>query len=77
MRDHLKKQMEEKCAELKRHLAIKAKEADFAREVDRLALSGDRDLRIQHSKSMRVYRDENKRVSDPCIHYASTDNVLC
>lgn len=69
--------MEEKCAELKRHLASKAKEAEFAREVDRHALSGDREQRIQHSKAMTVYRDENKRVSDPFIHYASTDNVLC
>lgn len=63
LREQLKKQMEEKCTALKLQLASKVKEAEYLREVDHLALSSERDLRIQHSKAMTAYRDENKRVS--------------
>ncbi|KAA8590886.1 uncharacterized protein LOC116692586 isoform X1 [Etheostoma spectabile] len=64
LREQLKKQMEEKCAALKLQLASKVKEAVYLREVDRLALSSERDLRIQHSKAMTAYRDENKRLME-------------
>ncbi|KAF3860641.1 hypothetical protein F7725_000896 [Dissostichus mawsoni] len=62
--EHLKRQMEEKCISLKLHVASKVKEAENLREVDRLALSGERELRIQHSKAMTAYRDENKRLME-------------
>lgn len=62
LREQLKKQMEEKCIALKLQLASKVKEAEHNREVDHLALSSDREQRIQHSKAMTAYRDENKRV---------------
>ncbi|KAK5894897.1 hypothetical protein CesoFtcFv8_011542 [Champsocephalus esox] len=62
--EHLKRQMEEKCISLKLHVASKGKEAENLREVDRLALSGERELRIQHSKAMTAYRDENKRLME-------------
>lgn len=62
IREQLKGQMAEKCAELKMHLTNKVKEADNMREVDRCDLSRDRDRWIQHRKAMTVFRDENKRV---------------
>lgn len=62
LREQLKRQMEEKCVALKLQLASKVKEAENIREVDRLALSSEREQRIQHSKAMTAYRDENKRV---------------
>ncbi|XP_078111459.1 uncharacterized protein LOC144521067 [Sander vitreus] len=64
LREQLKKQMEEKCTALKLQLASKVKEAEYLREVDHLALSSERDLRIQHSKAMTAYRDENKRLME-------------
>ncbi|XP_063739615.1 uncharacterized protein LOC134864500 isoform X2 [Eleginops maclovinus] len=64
MLEHLKRQMEEKCISLKLQLASKVKEAEYVREVDRLALSSERELRIQHSKAMTAYRDENKRLME-------------
>ncbi|KAM8755508.1 uncharacterized protein AB9X84_011942 isoform 1-T1 [Acanthopagrus schlegelii] len=64
LRDHLKRQMEEKCATLKLQLAGKVKEAEYVCEVDRLALSGDREQTIQHRKAMTAYRDENKRLME-------------
>lgn len=65
MLEQLKRQMEEKCAALKLQLATKAEEAQFLRESDRLALSGDREQRVRHKKAMTAYRDENKRVRAP------------
>ncbi|XP_029291687.1 uncharacterized protein LOC115010918 [Cottoperca gobio] len=62
--EHLKRQMEDKCVALKLQLASKVKEAEYLREVDRLALSRERELRIQHSKGMTAYRDENKRLME-------------
>lgn len=62
MREQLKRQIEEKCVELKLQLAGKVKEVERLREVDRLALFSEREQRIQHSKAMTAYRDENKRV---------------
>lgn len=62
LREHLKRQMAEKCAELKMHLTNKVKEADFMREVDRSDLSREKERRVQHRKAMMVFRDENKRV---------------
>lgn len=62
MREHLKRQIEEKYVPLKLQLASKAKEVEYQREVDRLALSSERAQRLQHSKAMSAYRDENKRV---------------
>lgn len=58
----MKRQIEEKCVALKLQLASKVKEAEYACEVDRLALSSEREQRIQHSKAMLAYRDENKKV---------------
>ncbi|XP_075883116.1 uncharacterized protein LOC142888567 [Nelusetta ayraudi] len=62
--EQLKRQMEEKCAVLKLQLATKAEEAQFLRESDRLALSGDREQRVRHKKAMTAYRDENKRLME-------------
>lgn len=62
LREHLKRQMAEKCAELKMHLTNKVNEADYMREVDRSDLSRDKERRVQHKKAMTVFRDENKRV---------------
>ncbi|TKS77781.1 Methyl-CpG-binding domain protein 4 [Collichthys lucidus] len=62
LREQLKRQMEEKCVALKLQLACKVKEAEYVQKVDCLALSSDREQRIQHSKAMTAYRDENKRV---------------
>lgn len=62
IREHLKRQMAEKCSELKMHLTNKVKEAEYMREVDRCDLSRDRERRLQHRKAMTVFRDENKRV---------------
>lgn len=56
------RQIEEKCAALKMQLASKLKEAEYVCEVDRHALSSEREQRVQHSRAMTVYRDENKRV---------------
>lgn len=62
LREHLKRQMAEKCAELKMHLTNKVKEADYMREVDHSDLSREKERRVQHRKAMTVFRDENKRV---------------
>uniref|UniRef100_A0A8D3DGM0 Uncharacterized protein n=2 Tax=Scophthalmus maximus TaxID=52904 RepID=A0A8D3DGM0_SCOMX len=64
LREQLKRQMEEKCVALKLQLASRVKEAECVCEVDRLALSSDREQRIQHSKVMTAYRDENKRLME-------------
>ncbi|XP_069382572.1 uncharacterized protein [Paralichthys olivaceus] len=64
LREQLKRQMEEKCAALKLQLVGKVKESEYLREVDRLALSSDREQRIQHSKAMTVFRDENKKLME-------------
>ncbi|KAK2851603.1 hypothetical protein Q5P01_007879 [Channa striata] len=64
LRDQLKRQIEEKCLALKLQLANKGKEAEYICEVDRLALSTEREQRIQHSKAMTAYRDENKRLME-------------
>ncbi|XP_008286439.1 uncharacterized protein LOC103362980 isoform X6 [Stegastes partitus] len=64
LREHLKRQIEEKCAALKLQLSGKVKEAEYLREVDRLALSSEREQRIQHSRAMAAYRDENKRLME-------------
>ncbi|XP_072223463.1 uncharacterized protein [Leuresthes tenuis] len=64
LRVQLKRQMEEKCSALKLQLAGKAKEAEDLREVVCLALSGEREQRLQHSKAMTAFRDENKRLME-------------
>nr|XP_020466272.1 uncharacterized protein LOC109966047 [Monopterus albus] len=64
LREQLQRQIEEKYAALKLQLASKVKEAEYVREVDRLALSTEREQRIQHSKAMTAYRDENKRLME-------------
>ncbi|XP_056278128.1 uncharacterized protein LOC130199000 [Pseudoliparis swirei] len=64
MREHLKRQMEEKGVALKLQLASRAKDAERLREVDRLALSGERERRIRHGEAMTAYRDENKRLME-------------
>eukprot|EP00064_Thunnus_orientalis_P001708 superscaffoldBa00000119_g1711 len=64
LREQLKRQIEEKCVALKLQLASKVKEAEYACEVDRLALSSEREQRIQHSKAMLAYRDENKKLME-------------
>ncbi|CAG6021629.1 unnamed protein product, partial [Menidia menidia] len=64
LREQLKRQMEEKCVALELQTAGKVKEAEDLREVDRHALSSEREQRIQHSKAMSAYRDENKRLME-------------
>ncbi|XP_074500010.1 uncharacterized protein LOC141772662 [Sebastes fasciatus] len=64
LREQLKRQMEEKSVALRLQLAGKVKEAEYVREVDRLALFSERQLKIQHSKAMTAYRDENKRLME-------------
>ncbi|XP_027133052.1 uncharacterized protein LOC113745586 isoform X2 [Larimichthys crocea] len=64
LREQLKRQMEEKCVALKLQLACKVKEAEYVQKVDCLALSSDREQRIQHGKAMTAYRDENKRLME-------------
>ncbi|XP_067448736.1 uncharacterized protein [Thunnus thynnus] len=64
LREQLKRQIEDKCVALKLQLASKVKEAEYACEVDRLALSSEREQRIQHSKAMLAYRDENKKLME-------------
>ncbi|KAJ8016164.1 hypothetical protein DPEC_G00004350 [Dallia pectoralis] len=64
IRLQLKRQMEEKRAELMRQLASKVEEAEFLQEVDRLALSRARQQRIQYLREMSHYRDENKRLME-------------
>ncbi|XP_053173958.1 uncharacterized protein LOC128357617 [Scomber japonicus] len=64
LRDQLNRQIEEKCVALRLQLASKVKEAEYAREVDCLALSSEREQRIQHIKAMSAYRDENKKLME-------------
>ncbi|KAM9342024.1 uncharacterized protein KZ484_014698 [Pholidichthys leucotaenia] len=64
LREQLKKQIEEKCAALKLHMVDKVREVENLREVDRRALSSEREQRIQHSRAMTQYRDENKRLME-------------
>ncbi|XP_061529552.1 uncharacterized protein LOC133400943 isoform X2 [Phycodurus eques] len=63
LREQLKKQVEEKSVPLKLRLASKAKEAEYLRQVDRLALSAQRERKQRHDKAMATYRDANKRVT--------------
>ncbi|CAB1442564.1 unnamed protein product [Pleuronectes platessa] len=62
--EQLKRQMEEKRVALKLQLVGKVKESEYLCEVDRLALSSDREQRIQHSRAMTVFRDENKKLME-------------
>ncbi|XP_041654322.1 uncharacterized protein LOC121516947 [Cheilinus undulatus] len=64
LREHLKKQIEEKYASLKLQLSGKVKEAEYVREVDRLALSSEREQKMEHRIAMTAYRDENKRLME-------------
>ncbi|CAK6957439.1 uncharacterized protein LOC128357617 [Scomber scombrus] len=64
LRDQLKRQIEEKCVALRLQLAGKVKDAEYSREVDCLALSSEREQRIQHIKAMSAYRDENKKLME-------------
>ncbi|KAM4563878.1 methyl-CpG-binding domain protein 4 isoform 2-T2 [Odontesthes bonariensis] len=64
LREQLKGQMEEKCAALKLQVAGKAREAEDLKAVVCLSLSSEREQRIQHSKAMTAYRDENKRLME-------------
>ncbi|KAG7267999.1 hypothetical protein CRUP_022436, partial [Coryphaenoides rupestris] len=61
IREVLKRQMEEKGAGLRLQRLSRAKESAFVREEDHLALSRDRDERVQHRRAMMLYRDENKK----------------
>uniref|UniRef100_A0A672IV12 Uncharacterized protein n=1 Tax=Salarias fasciatus TaxID=181472 RepID=A0A672IV12_SALFA len=45
-------------------LSTRVQEAEHLQEVDRLALSSEREQRIRHSKAMSAYRDENKRLME-------------
>lgn len=71
MREHLKKQIEDKGVALKLQSADGAKETEFLCEVDRQALSSEREQRIQHRQAMTAYRDENKRVHSYTTHHSS------
>ncbi|XP_034446915.1 uncharacterized protein LOC117764891 isoform X2 [Hippoglossus hippoglossus] len=62
--EQLKRQMEEKRVALKLQLVGKVKESEYLCEVDRRALSSDREQRIQHSRAMTVFRDENKKLME-------------
>ncbi|XP_061625418.1 uncharacterized protein LOC133476274 isoform X2 [Phyllopteryx taeniolatus] len=62
--EQLKKQMEEKSVPLKLRLASRAKEAEYLRQVDRLALSAQREQKQRHDKAMATYRDANKRLME-------------
>ncbi|XP_061838278.1 uncharacterized protein [Nerophis lumbriciformis] len=64
LREQLKRQMEEKSVPLTLQLASKVKEAEYMREMDRLALSAERAQALQHRKAMSSYRDENKRLME-------------
>ncbi|CAJ1084922.1 uncharacterized protein LOC117821986 [Xyrichtys novacula] len=64
LREHLKKQIEEKRVALKLQLISTVKEAEYVKERDCLALSGEREQRLQHRKAMTAYRDENKRLME-------------
>lgn len=64
VREELKKQIEEKWASQRMLIASKAAEAEFLQQVDRLALCNEREQRVQHSREMRRYRDENKRLME-------------
>ncbi|XP_053704370.1 uncharacterized protein LOC128749130 isoform X1 [Synchiropus splendidus] len=64
LREHLKKQMEEKCAAIKLQLTSRVKEAEHLREVDRLDLSSDRQQKVQRRGAMFIYRDENKKLME-------------
>ncbi|XP_029975569.1 trichohyalin-like [Salarias fasciatus] len=64
LREQLKRQIEEKCTALKQQLSTRVQEAEHLQEVDRLALSSEREQRIRHSKAMSAYRDENKRLME-------------
>ncbi len=77
LREQLKRQMEEKCATQKLQLVRKVKEAEYFREVDRLALSSEREHMIQHRKAMTAYRDENKRVLSHTYIMYSLLMLLC
>lgn len=75
IREQLKRQMEEKSAELKLQRLSSAKESQYLREVDHLAQLRDREEKIQHSKAMTAYRDENKRVRS-FTHHAFSINAF-
>lgn len=64
LRDQLKRQIEDKVSSERMQLSSKVKEAEFLREVDRLALTTEREERIKHNKDMRLYRDENKKLME-------------
>ncbi|XP_034552467.1 uncharacterized protein LOC117821986 [Notolabrus celidotus] len=64
VRELLKRQMEEKYAALKLQLASKVKEAECLREKECIALSSEKEQRIQQRKAMTAYRDENKRLME-------------
>ncbi|XP_029993573.1 uncharacterized protein LOC115421787 isoform X1 [Sphaeramia orbicularis] len=64
LREHLKRQIEEKCVALKLQLASRTKEAEYLCEVDRLAITGEKEQRMQHRQAMTAYRDENKRLME-------------
>ncbi|XP_055079189.1 uncharacterized protein LOC129456410 [Periophthalmus magnuspinnatus] len=64
IRNHLKKQMEDKCVALKLQFTNRAKEAEYLCEMDRLALSKEKEQRILHRAAMTAFRDENKRLME-------------
>ncbi|KAK0151424.1 hypothetical protein N1851_007277 [Merluccius polli] len=64
IREQLKRQIEEKRVGLRLQLARRAKESDYVREEDRLAVTRDREKCIQHSRAMTLYRDENKKLME-------------
>ncbi|KAM9828962.1 uncharacterized protein ACBT44_002727 [Syngnathus typhle] len=64
LREHLKRQMEEKRIPLSLRLSGRAKEGEDLREVDRLARSTELQQRLQHRKAMAAYRDDNKKLME-------------
>ncbi|KAK7884867.1 hypothetical protein WMY93_027990 [Mugilogobius chulae] len=64
IRNHLKKQMEDKCVALKLQFTNRAKESEYLCEMDRLDLSKEKEQKILHREAMTAYRDENKRLME-------------
>uniref|UniRef100_A0A8C6TJE1 Uncharacterized protein n=1 Tax=Neogobius melanostomus TaxID=47308 RepID=A0A8C6TJE1_9GOBI len=64
IRDHLKKQIEEKCIALKLQFTNRAKDTEYLCEMDRQHLSKEKEQRILHRQAMTAYRDENKKLME-------------
>uniref|UniRef100_A0AAV2LWV9 Methyl-CpG-binding domain protein 4 n=1 Tax=Knipowitschia caucasica TaxID=637954 RepID=A0AAV2LWV9_KNICA len=64
IRNHLKKQMEDKHVARRLQFTDRAKEAEYLSEKDRLDLFEEKEQKIQHRQAMTAFRDENKRLME-------------